>query len=81
LFSSEVPNGIQWASFAGNTNIFIKGDRLNPKPELNALWLESYEVSGAKVPCPAMTEEDIFGSTPELGSISYRLPSPGKIFH
>jgi len=28
-----------------------------------------------------MTEEDIFGSTPELGSISYRLPSPGKIFH
>jgi hypothetical protein len=43
--------------------------------------MESNEVPGAKIPAPPMTEEDIFGSTPAAGSISYRLPSPAKLFN
>jgi len=31
-FSSEVAEGVNYASFAGNTNIFIKGHGLNENP-------------------------------------------------
>ena len=33
MFSSEVPNGVKWASFNGGTHIFFKSPKLNPAPE------------------------------------------------
>jgi len=56
-----VPSGVQWASFAGGTHIFIKGVGLADAPEGNSILLESNELS-ATIPGPPMTEEDIFNS-------------------
>ena len=33
MFSSEVPNGVKWASFSGGTHIFFKSPKLNKAPE------------------------------------------------
>jgi len=60
-FESEVPSGVQWASFAGGTHIFIKGVGLAEAPEANSILLESNELS-ATIPGPPMTEADIFNS-------------------
>lgn len=80
-FETEVPNGVSYASFAGNTNIFIKGSMFALQPEQNLLVLESVELDGQKIVAPGMSEEDIFGSNPAAGSISYRLPSISKLFN
>jgi hypothetical protein len=60
-FASEVPNGVKWASFNGGTHIFFKSVKLNLTPEKNVLWLYSEELK-QDIPCPPMTEEDIFNS-------------------
>jgi hypothetical protein len=60
-FASEVPNGVKWASFNGGTHIFFKSVKLNLTPGKNVIWLYSEELL-QDIPCPPMTEEDIFNS-------------------
>ena len=79
-FSSEVPNGVKWASFNGGTHIFFKSVKLNLAPEKNVIWVYSEELK-QEIPCPPMTEADVFNSQPAMGSISYRLPSITKLFN
>jgi len=73
-FASEDATGCPYVSFAGNTNIFIKGLGLADNPQSNAVVLFSQEFE-MEIPSLPLTEDDAFGSFPLLGSISYRLPS------
>jgi hypothetical protein len=75
-FQSEDADGISWASFAGGTHIFIKGNGLNDNPESNWVMLEPHDnPDGIKYFSPLLTEDDAFNSQPALGNIAYRLPS------
>ena len=78
-FESEEANGVKYVSFAGGTHIFIKGIGLNFAPEKNSIRLTSHEKSVSFI-APALTEEDQFNSHPQLGTISYRIPSIAEIF-
>jgi len=62
-FESEEATGVRYASFAGGTNIFIKGVGLNFSPEKNSIRLTSHE-KGVSFIAPALTEEDQFNSHP-----------------
>ena len=78
-FASENPTGIEWASFNGGTNIFIKGDGLNDNPAANTVFLKSNDLSGLVFQCPPLNEDDTFNSNPMMGFITYRLPSLEKL--
>jgi len=73
-FNSESPTGIPYASFAGDINIFIKGDGLEDGAQNNIPALYSHDLS-KEFSCPPLTEDDAFGSNPNMGFVSYRLPS------
>lgn len=79
FFSSEEASGINYASFNGGTNIFIKGPELNENPQSNVIFMESVELA-TRVQAPALTEDDAFASQPLLGHITYRLPSVHDLF-
>jgi hypothetical protein len=79
LFESEEPNGIAYASFAGGTHIFIKGNGFADNPQSNDVILYSRELT-MEVPSFALTEDDAFNSNPLIGTISYRLPALDKLF-
>jgi len=78
LFNDENPTGIPYASFAGDTNIFIKGDGLVDGIQSNVVVLYSNDLKKELV-APALTENDAFGSNPNLGFLQYRLPSPSAL--
>jgi hypothetical protein len=42
-FRSEEANGVEWASFGGYTNIFIKGAGLVDNPQKNFVVFTSHE--------------------------------------
>jgi len=73
-FTTDEPQGISWASFAGGTNIYIKGYGLNPDPESNIILLYSYELDQT-ITAPLLTEDDAFGSHTKTGYLQYRLGS------
>jgi len=73
-FASETPQGIFVASYAGGTNIMIKGHGLNDNPQDNYIMLQSVEFE-TKIFSPILTEDDAFTSAPALGMITYRLPA------
>ena len=73
-FASETPQGISVASYAGGTNIMIKGHGLNDNPQDNYIMLHSKEFE-EKLFSPILTEDDAFTSAPQLGMITYRLPA------
>jgi hypothetical protein len=75
-----MPVGVQWASFAGGTHIFIKGVGLSEAPEANIIMLESVEMAST-IPGPPLSEADIFNSQPVAGHISYRIPSIPFLFN
>lgn len=79
-FSSEEVGPIQYASYAGNTNIFIKGAGLHIDPDANLIMLSSLTFEGQSFLCPMLTLDDSFQSNPKNGMLSYRLPSIEKIF-
>jgi hypothetical protein len=78
-FESELPNGAPYVSFAGGTHIFIKGVGLNFSPEKNSVRFTSHEKAISFL-APALSEEDLFNSHPQLGTIAYRIPSITEIF-
>jgi len=82
FFQSEEPTGINYASFAGGTHIFIKGVGLAENPQSNLVMLTSVttEFGDATVLAPLLTEDDAFNSHTILGSIAYRLPAIDKLF-
>jgi len=73
-FTTDEPEGIAWASFAGGTNIFIYGYGLNPNPESNTIMLYSEELDKTII-APTLTEDDAFGSHTKTGYLQYRLSS------
>jgi len=77
-FNDENPTGIQYASFAGDTNIFIKGDGLVDGIQSNVVVMYSNDLK-VEVVAPPLTENDAFGSNPNLGFLQYRLPSPSTL--
>jgi hypothetical protein len=78
-FASEEPDGVAYVSFNGGTHIFIKGVGLNFSPEKNTVRFTSHEQQVSFL-APALSEEDLFNSHPQLGSIAYRIPSITEIF-
>jgi len=78
-FASESATGVKWASYAGGTNIFIKGDRLSDDPQSNTVVMKSVEFD-MEVVAPRLTEDDAFASNPILGTIAYRVPSLEKLY-
>jgi hypothetical protein len=80
FFESEIPNGIPYASFAGGTHIFLKGQGFSDNPQSNEIVLWSHEFE-MEVPSFALTEDDAFNSNPLIGTISYRLPALDKLFN
>ena len=77
-FASEAATGCPYVSFAGGTNIFIKGVGLAQDPQSNGVMMYSTEFD-MEIPAPRLTEDDAFGSFPLLGSITYRLPSVAEL--
>ena len=77
-FASESATGCPYVSFAGGTNIFLKGVGLADNPQSNSIVMYSQEFD-MEIPAPRLTEDDAFGSFPLLGSITYRLPSVGEL--
>jgi len=71
---------VRYASFAGGTNIFIKGPELNENPASNIIYFESAEFNNIQIPAPPLDEDDAFNSNPMLGFITYRIPSPFELF-
>jgi len=67
-FNNEKPTGISYASFDGDTNIFIKGDGLLENAQSNRVLLYSNDLK-ALLPAPSLTENDAFGSNPNMGFI------------
>jgi len=67
-------------SWAGNTNIFIKGSGLATDPEANFIVLKSSNFDNTKFIAPQLTLDDSFQSNTAAGLLSYRLPSVEKIF-
>lgn len=61
-FASEEPNGVNWASFAGGTHIFIRGFGLEDNPQSNAISFRSEENEQLVIPVPLLTEDDAFNS-------------------
>ena len=78
-FNEEDPTGIAHASFAGDTNIFIKGDGLVEAIQSNIVVMYSHELE-VELVAPPLTENDAFGSNPNMGFLQYRLPSPATLF-
>lgn len=78
-FDSELPNGVKWASFNGGTHIFMKAKGFNFAPNKNIIKLHNKEKDVTFV-APPLTEEDIFNSHPQLGSLAYRIPSITELF-
>jgi hypothetical protein len=60
-FTSEEPTGINWASFAGGTNIFIKAPILADNAQSNVVLLKCEDI-GVTVEAPRLTEDDAFNS-------------------
>jgi hypothetical protein len=79
-FASEVPTGCSWVSFAGGTNIFIKGVGIAENPQSNTVIMYSHEFE-MEIPAPGLSEDDSFASHPLLGSITYKLPSIDILFN
>ena len=67
-------DGVDWVSFGGATNIFIKGSGFSFDRTSNRIMLESKEL-GKTILAPLLTEEDAFNSNPVTGKLAYRLPS------
>jgi hypothetical protein len=80
FFKSEEANGVNYASFNGGTNIFIKSSELHELPALNYIYLRSREFNNAVLMAPLLDEDDAFNSNPTLGFITYRIPSPAELF-
>jgi hypothetical protein len=80
-FASEEPNGVNWASFAGGTHIFIRGVGLDENPQSNTISFRSQENDQLVIPIPLLTEDDAFNSQPMLGNIAYRLPALNDIIN
>jgi hypothetical protein len=59
LFSSNEANGIPQASFAGGTNIFIRGQQLDENPQSNTIIFHSAKY-GVDIVAPLLTEDDAF---------------------
>jgi hypothetical protein len=78
-FASEDPTGIPWASFAGGTNIFIKGVGLAENPQSNDVMFYSKEFDKT-FPSLPLSEDDAFGSNAMLGTLAYRIPSIEDLF-
>jgi hypothetical protein len=78
FFNSETPNGISYASFAGGTNIFIKGQELATNAQSNVILMYSQDLEKT-VQAPLLTEDDAFQSNTDAGFITYRLPSPATL--
>lgn len=74
-----MPNGIPYAAFEGDTNIFIRGLGLDERAQANRILFFSEDFS-KELPAPGLTENDAFGSQPQNGFISYRIPSVPKLF-
>jgi hypothetical protein len=79
-FTTDEPEGITWASFAGGTNIFVKGYGFNPNPESNRILLYSKELDQT-IMAPLLTEDDAFGSHTKTGYLQYRLGSVSDILN
>ena len=77
FFQSEEATGVEYASFAGGTHIFIKGVGLADNPQSNHVLLKSKTASfsDSTFQAPLLTEDDAFNSHVILGSIAYRLPA------
>jgi len=78
-FESEASTGVPWASFAGGTNIFIKGVGLADNPQSNDVIFYSHEFE-REIPSFPLTEDDAFGSNTLLGMLAYRTPSIEDLF-
>ena len=62
-FASEEPTGINYASFAGGTNIFIKAPILADNAQSNVILMKCDQI-GITVEAPRLTEDDAFNSNP-----------------
>lgn len=80
FFQSEDATGVEYASFNGGTNIFIKGPELNENPHANIVYFRAPEFSDTEIPGTPLNEDDAFNSNPMLGFIVYRIPSPHELF-
>ena len=79
-FASEDADGVDKASYAGGTHIFIKGVGLvKDNPEAHTIMMESHEFQ-QQLQAPAMTQDDGFNSHPMTGRLAYRTPSLGDLF-
>ena len=78
-YSSEDATGVLEASFGGGTSIFINGMGFDENPQSNFIWMYSLEWN-VLIPAPLLTEDDAFGSHPQLGKLVYRLPSLEDLF-
>ena len=78
-FRSKKPEGIPWASFAGGTNIYIKGFGYSEHAQSNQVWLKSIDLKDQNILAPTLTEDDAFGSSPKTGYLQYRLPSVANL--
>ena len=75
MFQSEEPTGIGIASFAGDTNIFIKGAGFSMNAPDNRIRLTCVEIPTIIVFPLILSEDDVFNSHPALGILTYRIPS------
>jgi len=78
-FDSEAVGVVEHASFAGGTNIFIKGTNLAMAPEANLIVMRSREFE-EKFLAPMLNLDDSFQSSTANGMLSYRLPSIERLF-
>ena len=78
-FENEDVLGIDTASFAGDTHIFIKGGGFDMNPQSNLVFLYSHEFEQT-IMAPPLTEDDAFNSHPLLGTIAYRIPALDTLF-
>lgn len=76
---SEDPVGVLYASFAGDTNIFIRGSSFSMTTRSNQIKLTCVEIPKIIIFPLILAEDDIFNSHPALGELVYRIPPLNKL--
>ena len=76
---SEDPVGVPYASFAGDTNIFIRGTSFSMSTASNQIKLTCLEFPNITIFPLLLAEDDIFNSHPALGELVYRIPPLNKL--
>lgn len=73
-FASESATGVYAVSYAGDTNIFIKGVGFLDSAQSHTVIMSSASFSNIEVAAPPLSEDDAFNSQTALGTLVYRLP-------